>query len=109
MQLDLDLENKVVVITGVAHGLGRALAESLHAQGATIVGHYKSSQVEAESLAANLKGMTLYQADLRDSTQIKNMKIELENIDKNIKQKLELEKKMLISRSRKKKQKNEKP
>ena len=73
MQLDLDLENKVVVITGVAHGLGRALAESLHAQGATIVGHYKSSQVEAESLAANLKGMTLYQADLRDSTQIKNM------------------------------------
>ena len=43
------------------------------------------------------------------STQIKNMKIELENIDKNIKQKLELEKKMLISRSRKKKQKNEKP
>lgn len=71
--MELDLKNKVVVITGVAHGLGRALALSVHKQGATVVGHYKNSQTEAEGLQKELARLSLYQADLRDPAQTKKM------------------------------------
>src|SRR3954470_21538486 len=63
------LEGKVVVITGGARRLGAAIARRLHASGANLVVHYRSSAVEARRLkdelaAARANSVVLVQGDL---------------------------------------------
>ena len=50
------LAGKVALITGGAKRLGNAIAHALHAQGAQLVIHYRSSQAAAEALVAELNG-----------------------------------------------------
>lgn len=45
----------VVLVTGAARRLGAAIARHLHAQGYDLVLHYRSSQAEAQALAAELE------------------------------------------------------
>lgn len=66
------LEGKVVLITGAAHRIGAATARTLHAAGANIVLHYRSSKAGAVALQAELHALradsvSLVQGDLLDS------------------------------------------
>ena len=49
-----DLAGKSVLITGAARRIGAAIAQALHAQGANVAIHYRSSAQSAEKLCAGL-------------------------------------------------------
>ena len=73
----MSLNGKVVLITGAAKRLGRALALHLAEEGATIAIHYHSSEKEAENLLRDLKKKgsqaALFRADLTQVRQIEAM------------------------------------
>lgn len=54
MNLDSGLENKVVLITGGAKRVGASICRLLHASGANLMIHYRSSVSEARALQAEL-------------------------------------------------------
>ncbi len=65
----LPLEGHAVLITGGARRLGAAIARRLHAEGARLMIHHRSSRREAEALAAELNAVRpdsvmLHAADL---------------------------------------------
>ena len=65
------LAGKAALITGAARRVGAAIAQALHAAGASVVLHYRSSTEEAAALAKQLNGVrpgsaTLAQCDLLD-------------------------------------------
>ena len=65
------LAGKAALITGAARRVGAVIARALHAAGASVVLHYRSSAEEAAALAADLNGArpgsaTLVQCDLLD-------------------------------------------
>ncbi len=64
----MNFEQKVVLITGTARGIGRALAQQFAAHGATVALHYHSNQTDAEKTLASLPGTghALFQADIRN-------------------------------------------
>jgi pteridine reductase len=51
------LEGQVVLITGGARRVGASIARELHAAGANLVVHYRSSAAAATALAAELNGL----------------------------------------------------
>jgi pteridine reductase len=51
------LTGKTVLVTGAARRIGAALAEALHAEGANVLLHFRSSGTEAHSLAAHLNAV----------------------------------------------------
>jgi pteridine reductase len=51
------LSGKVALITGGAKRLGNAIAHALHAEGAQLVIHYRSSQASAAALVAELNAL----------------------------------------------------
>jgi pteridine reductase len=66
------LRDKVILITGAAHRIGAQMARTLHAEGARLVLHYRSSQAAAHALQDELNGqreasVVLVCADLLDS------------------------------------------
>ena len=64
----------VVLITGAAKRLGRAIALKLAGAGYDIAVHYRASKADAESLAAEVKALgrraALIEGDLADETQV---------------------------------------
>ena len=52
--MTLSLNNKVVLITGGAKRVGAAICRELHAHGANLMIHYKTSITEARALQAEL-------------------------------------------------------
>ncbi len=71
MESSADLAGRAVLVTGAARRVGAAIARLLHAHGANLVIHYRSSAADAEALRAELEagrpGSTaLVRADLRD-------------------------------------------
>lgn len=73
-----NLEGKVALVTGSARRIGAVTVQALHKAGATVVVHYRSSSIEAESLSAELNAVRtdscfLQQADLSDVAAIKSM------------------------------------
>jgi pteridine reductase len=65
------MQGKVVLITGGARRVGAASARLLHAAGANLMIHYRSSATEARALSAELNALradsvALIQADLLD-------------------------------------------
>ncbi|MBX9962234.1 MAG: pteridine reductase [Burkholderiales bacterium] len=63
------MQNKVVLITGGARRVGAAICRRLHAEGANLMVHYRSSATEARALQAELNvvrpdSVALVQADL---------------------------------------------
>jgi pteridine reductase len=67
----MPVQGKAVLITGGAKRVGAAICRKLHAQGANLVVHYRSSLKEAQELQDDLNNnrpgsVTLVQADLLD-------------------------------------------
>ena len=67
------MQGKVVLVTGGAKRVGAAICRRLHAQGAVIVIHYRSSMEEARALQHELNqkradSASLVQADLLDTS-----------------------------------------
>ncbi len=52
--MDAALHGKVVLVTGAARRVGAAIVRRLHARGAAVLVHYRSSAADARSLAAEL-------------------------------------------------------
>lgn len=72
------MQGKVVLITGGAKRVGAAICRNLHAHGASIMVHYRSSAKEARALQAefNLKrtdSVALIQADLLNLPMLPNL------------------------------------
>ncbi len=64
--MDLLLSNKVAIVTGASRGIGKAIAETLSAEGVKVM-LVARSQAELESLAKSLPNGSLIQAiDLRE-------------------------------------------
>jgi pteridine reductase len=66
------MQDKVVLITGAARRVGAGIARHLHAAGARLLLHYRSSAAEARALASELNAMRpgsveTLQADLLDT------------------------------------------
>ena len=65
------MRGKIILVTGGARRVGAAICRRLHAQGANLVVHHRSSVEEARSLQAELNqirpgSVALAQADLLD-------------------------------------------
>jgi 3-oxoacyl-[acyl-carrier protein] reductase len=59
------LEGKTALVTGASRGIGRAIAQSLAAGGASVVVGYRSGAEEAEALASEIGGRAV-EADVSD-------------------------------------------
>ncbi len=70
----MQLENKVALVTGAAHRVGKAIALALAREGASIVVHYGSSAGPAQDTAREIEALGVraipVQADLSDPAQI---------------------------------------
>jgi pteridine reductase len=72
------MQGKVVLVTGGAKRVGAAICRRLHAAGANVVIHYRSSLYEALALRAELNGVRAasaycVQADLLDTAALRAM------------------------------------
>ncbi len=67
------LEDKIAVVTGAARGIGRAIAQRLAAEGATVVVNHRASAEQAEQVVASIKDnggeAIVMQADVSDFQQ----------------------------------------
>lgn len=67
-------ENKVVLVTGGATGIGSATCKKLSSLGAKVVVNYSKSYLEAQDTYKHLTNSgLLYQADIRHEHQVKEM------------------------------------
>ncbi len=75
--MDLGLQGKVALVTGAASGVGREIALTLAAEGASVAVNYRSSPDEAESLVAEIDALgakaKAYRADVADFDAVKIM------------------------------------
>src|SRR5215469_9718762 len=73
----MDLKGKVVLVTGAGKRVGRIIATSFAARGATIAVHYRSSKAEADAVVAEIEGKggkaRSFHADLEQIRQIEAM------------------------------------
>jgi pteridine reductase len=79
-----NLTNKVVLITGGAKRVGAAICRELHAHGAQLMIHYKSSVIEARALQAELNlqranSVAIIQGDLLNIGILPNLVTETVN------------------------------
>ncbi|HSG59475.1 MAG TPA: pteridine reductase [Woeseiaceae bacterium] len=76
--LQNSLAGTVALVTGSARRIGAAIASALHAQGASVVVHYRSSAADADALVARLNderanSALAIQADLLDTAALPQM------------------------------------
>ncbi len=68
------LSEQIVLVTGAARGLGRAISQAFAQHGARVVINYYRSQEAAESLAKEIGDRALaIQADVRDSNAVQQL------------------------------------
>ena len=69
---NFSLEGRKAIVTGSAQGMGRSIAEALHAAGATVALIDYSASVRETALAIDAEGKTAlpFVADLSDRSQI---------------------------------------
>lgn len=73
------MQGKVVLVTGAAKRVGRAIARRLAAEGARIAIHYSTSETEARATAAECGEAPLFRADLASVTAIHELFGAVEN------------------------------
>lgn len=74
----MSLSGKTALITGAAHRIGATIARTLHARGANITLHYRSSQAAATALQQELEGVradsvALVQGDLLQFARLQSL------------------------------------
>jgi NAD(P)-dependent dehydrogenase (short-subunit alcohol dehydrogenase family) len=72
------LQDKVILVTGGARRIGRAIALRLAREGARVVIHYHTSEAEARRTAADCGGALLVRANLESVAEIERMFAEVE-------------------------------
>ena len=72
------LKNKVVLVTGAAKRIGRAIALRLAQEGALVAIHYHESEAEARATAEECGGAPIFQADLTQVAQIERLFTEVQ-------------------------------
>jgi len=70
--MNSDLEDKVVLVTGGAGGIGSVISKSFAKQGARVIIHYNNSKDNAEKISKEIGGLAV-NADLTDSKQTKEL------------------------------------
>ncbi|MFN0101726.1 MAG: SDR family NAD(P)-dependent oxidoreductase [Bryobacteraceae bacterium] len=68
-----ELTGKVILVTGAAKRIGRAIALRLAAEGARVAIHYSTSEEEAAKTAAECGGAPLFRANLESVAGIERM------------------------------------
>jgi len=76
-----ELNGKVVLVTGAAKRMGRAIALRLAAEGARVAIHYSTSEEEARRTAEECGGASLFRANLESVAEIVRM---FEQIDQRL-------------------------
>jgi len=75
--MDLDLKGKIALVTGATSGVGREIALSLAAEGASVAVNYRSTAKDAETLVSEIThnggAAKAYQADVADFAAVKAM------------------------------------
>ncbi len=71
---------QTALITGSSRGIGRAIAERLATEGASVILHCNRNRDAADELAAKLGGCLVLQADLSSAEHIDRMFAELGNL-----------------------------
>jgi NAD(P)-dependent dehydrogenase (short-subunit alcohol dehydrogenase family) len=75
--MDLGLEGKTALVTGATSGVGREIALSFAAEGASVAVNYRSSAEEADALVAEIikagGNAKAYKADVADFADVKTM------------------------------------
>lgn len=62
----MDFSNRIILVTGAARGIGRAIAEAFAHLGGSVALHYRSSQKQVQALVQSLPGgkHATFQADI---------------------------------------------
>jgi 3-oxoacyl-[acyl-carrier protein] reductase len=68
--MDTGLAGKCVLVTGGSGGIGSACVRAFAAEGARVAVHYHRGRERAEAVAAELGGVPVVGADLRDEAQV---------------------------------------
>ncbi len=73
--MEISFNNRIVLITGASRGIGKATAKLFAESGATVIVHYNTNRIAAESVAASLSGdgHSLSQADMSNPGALKKM------------------------------------
>ncbi len=71
--MKLNLENKVILITGAGRGIGKAITQAVKEAGGRVAGHYNHSKNELEILLQGEPIHALFQADLSISSEAANL------------------------------------
>ena len=75
--MNLELDNKLVLITGASRGIGRAIALAMAREGADIAVNYRSNDDAAEQTAEDIRDLgrraRLVKADVSDLAAVKEM------------------------------------
>ncbi|HZW51143.1 MAG TPA: SDR family NAD(P)-dependent oxidoreductase, partial [Rudaea sp.] len=76
--MEQGMQGKVVLVTGGAKRVGAAICRRLHAAGAQIAIHYRSSRQEAQAIQDELNALrpdsaAIFQADLLDLERLPKM------------------------------------
>jgi 3-oxoacyl-[acyl-carrier protein] reductase len=71
------LDGQTALVTGGSRGIGRAIALQLAQAGASIVIHYNQNRAAAESVAQEIGGATLLQANLQSTKEIDRLAVSL--------------------------------
>jgi NAD(P)-dependent dehydrogenase (short-subunit alcohol dehydrogenase family) len=75
--MEMQLKDRVALVTGGTRDVGRAIALTLAAEGATVAVHYRSSADDAEAVVSEIRKQggkaKPYQADVADRAAVKSM------------------------------------
>ena len=75
--MDLGLKGKIALVTGATSGVGREIAQSLAAEGASVAVNYRSSDQDAETLVGEIAARggkaKAYRADVADFAAVNAM------------------------------------
>jgi NAD(P)-dependent dehydrogenase (short-subunit alcohol dehydrogenase family) len=72
-----NLNHQTALVTGASRGIGRAITVRLAQAGAKVVVHYNRNREAAESVAKEIGGATLLQADMQSTQEIDRLVAEL--------------------------------
>jgi NAD(P)-dependent dehydrogenase (short-subunit alcohol dehydrogenase family) len=75
--MDMQLKDRVALVTGAGRDVGREIARSLAAEGATVAVHYRNSAEEAEAVVAEIRRQggraKAYRVDIADRAAVQAM------------------------------------